>query len=129
MQEFTYNILNIDQEYAVNNSNADLIYKLSLILLLRMMQRSFYWFLTVHIMNMETKQACFLAQQLRHQAASRIIPQIKSSSGSLVIDPKDINDTFLLWIFIQHHPYDLNSTESWDPHFTPWSYWGSEFSH
>ena len=45
-------------------------------------------------MNLVTKIVGRLAHQLKRQAASRLIPQIKDGSNNLVSDPQDINKVF-----------------------------------
>ncbi len=40
------------------------------------------------------KASRLLAHQIKHQSASRLIPQIRNRSQQLTMDPKEINDTF-----------------------------------
>lgn len=57
------------------------------------------------------KASRLLAHQLRRQAASRTISQIKNASGSLVTDPKGINDIFKSFyssLYCSESPSDIS---------------------
>lgn len=98
IEELTSNILNIDRQYAANPSPA--LHKRRLEL-----QTEFDLISTNEAEHLLLRSRCIyyehgdkasrlLAHQSRRQAASHIIPQIKSSSGPMLCGSREINDAF-----------------------------------
>lgn len=104
IRQLTSDIFNIDQQLASSPSQVqikprlDLQAELDLILTNGAEQLLLHSHSTYYEHGDKASQ--LLAHQLRHQAASHLIPQIQDPIGNLISDPEEINSIFKFFFFM-----------------------------